>query len=193
MPSQLLVTHDPRKGFTLTEAMVAAALSSLVIVAVYTALSVSSRMALAGRSQVEFNTTARLVTQKIVRYVEQGRAVGLAGNALDILTVSHQGARISFLDGDGDPGSVVDNMLVYDPDTSVFGDERVLCHYVSPLGTNPIFTIVATSPNSVRLCFHIGDGTNAADSAFAVTGAGYQGVEVRITATPRNLQRWYPD
>lgn len=181
-----------RGGFTLTEVMVASSLSALVAAGAFSAFSVASRSALAGRSQVQFNDAARLVSQKLVEYVEEGRTVGVATpNALDIIMLDLRNAQIRLVDGDGNPGTVTDNKLVYDPDVNVSGNEKTLCNYVSSIGTNDLFSIVAVSPSAARFCFHIGDGTNVTDASFSGTGPGYQGIEVRISATPRNLQHWY--
>ena len=54
-----------------------------------------------------------------------------------------------------------------------------------------VFTNLPSSPLSVRIEFHVGDSTNANDAVSIASGKGYQGVEVRISAAPRDLQYWY--
>lgn len=180
-----------RMGFTLTELMIATALASLVAAGGYAAFSYAMRYVLAGGYQVQFNTAARMSSQKIIQYVEQGKAVGVTTNGLNIMTVNLKCARISFDRGDGDLSTVQDNRLIYDPDVEVAGNEKTICRYVSPIEGEQMFSIVASCPNAARVCFHVGDGTNVLDKSFSGTGPGYQGVEVRVSAAPRNIQRWY--
>ncbi len=178
-------------GFSLTEVLVATVLSGVVLAGVFSAFSYASRATRAGCYQVQFTSMARLASQKLGRYIEAGKAVGLASNGLDIMTINLKCARIVFDDGDGDISSVADNCLVYDPDISVTGDEKVVCTHVSPIAGEAMFSIIPSSPSTAKLCFHVGDGTDVKDAAFSGTGSGYQGVEVRMSSTPRNLQRWY--
>lgn len=180
-----------RQGFTLTEVMVASSLALIVVGAAYTVFSHASRFTRAGGYQVQFTAMARKASQKITRYVEQGKAVAVSSNALLIMSVDLKAAEVRFQDGDGDPDTVVDNRLIYDSDTGSPGGEVVVCTHVSPLEGEPMFSTIPTSPNAAKLAFHVGDGTNVGHTAFSGTGQGYQGTAVRFSATPRNLQRWY--
>jgi len=183
--------RQARQGFTLVEILVGVVLASLVIAAVFVGFSYTTRQARAGTSQIRFTAEGRIAAQKIVRHIEAGKAVGLTSNVLDIVTLDLGVARLYFEDGDNNLDTVENNMLKYDPDISVNGDEVVICYYVTPIADTPMFSILATSPDSAAVAFHLGDGTNVGHRSFSGTGEGYQGVEVRISGTPRNLQRWY--
>jgi len=180
-----------RGGFTLTEILIATAVSSVVVILALVTFSHATRQVRAGCSQVWFTAEGRLTAQKIVRYIEMGKAVGLASNGLNILTIDLETARISFDDGDGDAGTVDSNVLIYDPNTATAGGEVEICSHVSAIDGVPMFSLIPSSPSSAAIAFHLGDGSNMLAQASLASGEGYQGVEVRVSGTPRNLQRWY--
>ncbi len=183
-----------KSAFTITELMVALALFSLVSVTALILFSTSTHMSRAGGYQVKFTNDGRLVSQKISQLVEAGKAIGISTAGLDIITVNLTCARIVFEDADGNPETVADNRLVYIPDTTQPSvGRRLLCSYVSPIGEEPMFSTIPSSPSAAKFVFHIGDGTNTSDTSFSGTGLGYQGLEIRFSATPRNLQRWYDE
>lgn len=181
-------------AFTLTEVMVAVALFSLVVIAAFTLFSTSSRMTRAGGSQVRFTNSGRLAAQKIAQLVEAGKAIGVSTSGLDIITLNLTCARIAYDDTDGNPDTVSNNYLVYIPDvTQPTQGRRILCDYISAIGDEPMFSIIPSSPSAAKFVFHVGDSTNTADTSEYGTGLGYQGIEIRFSATPRNLQRWYDE
>jgi hypothetical protein len=100
-------------------------------------------------------------------------------------------ARISFNDGDSNPSSTEDNTLRYTPDAIAGSEAKDLCSHVMPIGDSAIFQVLPTSPISVVVRFHLGDGYLDADRDAHITGKGYQGVEVRFSATPRNLPNFH--
>ena len=138
-----------------------------------------------------FTAAGRVATQKIVQYIEAGRAVGLASNGLSIVNVDFTCSEIFFRDGDGNPDTVADNQLIYDSNVAEEGGATRICSWVSAISGSPMFSLVPSSLSAARIEFHLGDGSGAADRVFSGTGEGYQGIEVRVSATPRNLQRWY--
>ena len=78
-------------------------------------------------------------------------------------------------------------MLVYQRTGSA---DVILCRNVTALTDgSPIFSVVATTPQAIRIGFHVGDDPDGAEGR-NTTGYGYQGLEVRFSATPRNLQLW---
>jgi prepilin-type N-terminal cleavage/methylation domain-containing protein len=181
-------------AFTLTELMVAMALMSLVSIMSITLFATSSRMTRAGGSQVKFTNDGRLVSQEIAQLVEAGKAIGVSTAGLDIVTINLTCARIALEDLDSNPLTVKDNSLVYIPDTTKPNEGRkTLCSYVSAVGDEPIFSTIPSSPSAAKFVFHIGDSTNVPDTCYSGTGLGYQGLEIRFSATPRNLQRWYDE
>jgi hypothetical protein len=171
--------------------MLATALSGLAVAAACTVIVYGARLAKAGRSQVDFTGSGRLAAQKIARLVEQAKAVGVGSNGLTLVGVDMASSRIYFDTGDGSVDSVEDNRLMYAAGLTNGSPVRVLCTYVSPLGAEPMFSMAASNSASVRVVFHVGDGTNVQSESFSRTGSGYQGVEVRLSASPRNLQLWY--
>lgn len=122
----------------------------------------------------------------------QGKAVAASTNglALDIMKVDFSCARLAYLDQDSDQQTLVDNVILYYTN-SMAGGGKVVCTHVTPIGDKPVFSIVPSTPSVAKICFHVGDGTDVQHASFSGTGQGYQGVEVRISATPRNLQKWY--
>ncbi|MCK5849359.1 MAG: type II secretion system protein [Kiritimatiellae bacterium] len=180
-----------RSGYTLLEVMVSSAIMSLVVTAAMSAFWFAGRMTRAGGYQVEFNAMGRIASQKITRYIENGRAVAVSSNGLDIMQVDLRCSRLFYRDADGDSSTIEDNCIVYDPDISSAGKEKILCSHVTPIDEEPIFSIIPSTPNVAKMKFHVGDGTNIQHTSFSGTGQGYQGLEIRVSATPRNLQRWY--
>jgi prepilin-type N-terminal cleavage/methylation domain-containing protein len=183
-----------RQGFTLAEIVIATALSTLVAAGAFMAFGFAIRNVLAGGYQVQFNYSARIAGEKIAQYIEDGKTVGISSNGtgLDIITVNMINSRIYYVRG-SNPNTVQSNKLMYVPNVANSNvGVKTLCTYVRPLddGT-PMFSILTMCPNAARVCFHVGDGTNMQDRSFSGTGPGYQGVEVRMSATPRNIQRWY--
>ena len=56
---------------------------------------------------------------------------------------------------------------------------------ISPIDGEPMFQIASTSPRTALVSFHVGDLPPAGGGTLLL-GGGYQGVEVRAAATPRN-------
>lgn len=187
----LAKTGRRRSGFTLPEVVIASSVLVLVATAALAAFMTALKMSVAGSNQVRFTAEGRQASQKIAHYIEEGKTIGVTTNGLEIVTVNLKPARIYFVDGDGDSQTVKDNSLMYDPDVSVSGNEVEICDYVSEIPGETMFSIVPATPDAASVRFHVGDGTNVTHTEFSGTGKGYQGVQVRVSATPRNLQRWY--
>ena len=178
-------------GFTLHETMVSLFLFSMIVAGFYMAFSRSILQTHAGSSQARFVSTARSVQQQVSKYVMAGKAIVVMGDWLYIMTTNNRYASISYQDQDGDPETMTNNVIVYDPDIWVGGNEIYLCDYVSRIDGENIFSNLPFSPASVKMTFHLGDYTNTASADYYGTGQGYQGIEVRFSAAPRNLQYWY--
>jgi prepilin-type N-terminal cleavage/methylation domain-containing protein len=183
-----------RNGFTLIEVLMASSVFTVVMLLVMGAYLHGLRLAKGVTSQLIFTGRGRTASQRIMRYVEEGKTldVGPEGLSLDIMMPDLRTARIFYRDSDGDAATVGDNILLYvddigDPDA----EETVICTHVSLLPEERLFHLVFSSPVTVAASFHIGDGFDPRDAGIGGTGRGYQGIEVRISATPRNLQRWY--
>ena len=185
-----------RQGFTLTEVIIASGLFAIVATMTVGAFCGAFRDSKGCCSQINCTATARIAQQRITKYVENGRSAAVVSNGVNIYAISLTNyCRIAYLDSDNNNNTEANNQLVYYPDGATTNNALVLCCRVSPIQTNDtstIFRIISTTPCSVGLAFHIGDLTNATDAvAGSYTGQGYQGIDVRFTATPRNLLREY--
>jgi len=178
-------------GFTLLEAAVALGLLSLVFAAALTALSRMTQRTAVGTSQAYFVQLARIAEQRISARVMEGKAVGIEEDRVTIITTNYTVAEIRYWDEDGRPDTVEDNWILYDRNGDWPGGEELICNYVSAIPGEEMFSLVPACPTAVRFCFHVGDGTGQQYNALGGSGPGYQGLEVRFSATPRNLQYWY--
>lgn len=181
-----------KMGFTVAETVIALSVSSLVILGVmmfYRGVMVQAR---GGSSQCLYMAMGRQAQQKLTSFIREGKAIGVQTNRVVILQKTDRMAAIEYIDGDNNPSTVSNNIIRYDPDVWASGDEQIVCAYVRPVdGQTNIFSVVPNSPASVRIEFHLGDSTNLLDSSSIASGVGYQGVEIRFSVAPRNLQYWY--
>jgi hypothetical protein len=182
-----------KSGFTLPEAIVASfafAIFSVGVMASYRTVLIEAR---GGSSQARFLNMARNAEVTISRCIQSARGVSVpTSTCIQITFADNHCAQISYVDLDNDPGTVTNNIIRYDPDIWTIGGEKTICDCVRPLDDgSQIFTNIPVSPLAIRIGFHVGDGTNATEALLAGTGRGYQGTEVRFSATPRNSQRWY--
>ncbi|MEI6149314.1 MAG: hypothetical protein WCS01_09490 [bacterium] len=187
-------TRPPNTGFTLVELTVATAVSLLVSLALFTVFSMVNKMTYAGNRQVNYNDIARKAQGKIIRIIEDSRACGVQSPTTLILTCPNadrliQGS-LTYVDADNNRATVSNNCIIYDPDTSVSGNEENICNYVSPMdGSSTVFKMLNISPATVGVTLHVGDATNTPGAG--ILNTGYQGFVLQFSATPRNLQWWY--
>jgi hypothetical protein len=174
----------------LVEAFIAAVVVGLVLAMSVAAMVSNLRATRRGSRQLEYISSARSAQQQICSYIYQGRSVEVYSNRVDIAQTNNTVARLQYLDGDEDPTTVEDNTLVFNGDVVSGGEQVSICTHVSPLADEPMFSFLPLSPTAVRFAFHIGDGTHAG-AAGTGHGMGHQGVEVRFSAAPRNLLKWY--
>jgi prepilin-type N-terminal cleavage/methylation domain-containing protein len=185
-------TRRRKGGFTLPEVMTAAFIGALVAGGVLSAVSILMLQTRAGVSQVRFIQEARRAQQWMVREVQRNKYFEIheAGQTLFLYSIDNALTQIRYVDEDGDARTVEDNRIeLVRPN----GDVRVLCGNVSRiLGTQEVFRVRESGSTAVMMAFQVGDSTaaNAAERRYE-TGPGYQGLEIRMAATPRNLQRWY--
>lgn len=178
-------TLDSRRaGFTLVETLTAAGVLSIVMVIIMGAYLFAMDEVGGDSLHVRYIDVARAAEQRFVNSIQAHTAVGVSSAGLEILNHDRElEFTIRFEDGDDDLDTVDDNVVLIDPDTSVDGDEIVLCSQVSPLGSEPMFQKSPTG-RGAQMTLHVGEiapGTNAVEH-----GRSYHGVEVRISATPRN-------
>ena len=185
-------TRGNRWGFTVTEALTPLFVCGLVLSGVFACIHRVIAQTKAGSSQARFLAMGHAAQQEIAGYIHEGKAVSVQTNAVLILQTSDEISRIDFYDQDDNPLTVSNNWLRYDPNIRRTGDEKRICNFIRPVdGTQIIFTNTPSSPTSVHVEFHVGDSTDPNDPASRSSGEGYQGVEVRFSAAPRNLQYWY--
>jgi len=144
-----------------------------------------------GSFHISVMAKARAAEQQIVKYIQLGRAVSADTDRMILLDRELVEGHIQFVDEDGNVDTVEDNRLVYDPDVDRPGDEVVVCDWVSPIPGEPMFQVTGSSPNAALIAFHVGEVPGGDDDADLLTAEGYQGVEVRLAATPRNRQIFY--
>ena len=178
-----------KEGFSITELVFAAAIMAIVMTLALGTYSSTMLQGREGTFHVRLIDDARSAEQKLVKYIQRGRAISASASQLLIMMPDNTQARIRFLDQDGDINTLEDNYLEYDPDTSVAGDEELVCDYVSAIPAETMFQLVPTSPRTALISFHVGEVPAAGDNL--LVGSGYQGVEVRMSSTPRNLGTIY--
>jgi prepilin-type N-terminal cleavage/methylation domain-containing protein len=181
-----------RSGFTFSEVLIAVMLFGLVTAFVTPGLIWMMRFARGGSQQVEFTQMARRSQLFIARAVSSGKYVSASTNEVQIFVAgSNVIQRVFFADLDNNPSTISNNVLQFDPDASVDDDEYTICNYVCRLPGEALFTNAAASPKSVNFRYHVGEGSNAYYSSVFSSSPGFQGVEVRFSATPRNVQTFY--
>lgn len=179
-----------RSGLTLVELMIAVCLMGLVVVATLAGAAQLMRVTRADVHQVVFSQKGMTASQRIVRIIEDGRAASVTTNGLEILMPNGLKTGILLEDVDRSRATVEDNALVFWSGAPSSSTRQVLCRTISEIHGEPMFDRVASNSSAVRMSFHVGDSTNSTDATlFSKTGLGCQGVEIRLSATPRNQQR----
>lgn len=175
--------------YTLTEVLVAASLGTILIAGFMSFISMASVKLKTGQAQIMFNQKGRYGAEWITRRVESGRMVLSEADGLTayIANVDNTLSVLTYEDADGNANTIRDNAIWYQPNSLSTTDKRILLPYVSKLGTTPLF---ATLNGSLWVRCHIGD-TAPVSQSDGLSGPGYQGLQIRFVATPRNLgQIW---
>jgi len=178
-----------KNGFTLIEVLVASSIAVLVSAGIYSVFISELKGMRSGSNQALFIARARGAEQRISRTVRQSKYFEIP-NAWTLYLYDPENERtiIEYADLDDNPETLEDNVLLCTPPD---GDPFPICAYVSPISADTdLFSIVPTTPKSIQVCIHVGDDLNA-ENDNKKTGRGYQGVEMRFSATPRNIQYWY--
>ncbi|MCL5271533.1 MAG: prepilin-type N-terminal cleavage/methylation domain-containing protein [bacterium] len=190
-----------RRGLTLTEMMIASAVSAMVAIGLASLTTTATRMARAiyyqqlalreGKAAMEFiNQEIRQATTPL-RVLDAAGNTAVQGNAVVFSRAGESAGKreIQLVSTDGDLMTPWDNSLVLDPDTGAAGDEIALARWLTPLDAAGAFSYQgATTALEVRL--RAGDPeTDNADliaRSNAHSGPGIQGLEVNIAVAPRN-------
>ena len=174
-----------KAGFTITELVIAAAVFTMGMSIMVSTHVLSLREVGGDSLHIQYIDDARAVEQQIVNLIQAETAIGVSTNGLEVYDQSSiRTFTIRYIDTDGDPTTVDDNLLVADPVLEIDGDETVLCEFVSPIAGEQMFEMAPGSPARARLTFHVGE--LPPESGMVEYGRNYHGVEVRITAAPRN-------
>ena len=186
------------QGYTLVELLISCAISAMVAISLVGLVMTVSRLSQGvfyqqlalqqAQSTTEgINREIRLATTPL-RVVNDAGASVAQGNCVLFSRLGEPADSRSFqlLAGDNDLMTPYDNTLVYDPDTSVTGDERVVAKWLSPLDPAGVFRYGGTT-TPLTVWLRAGDpvgGDSAAANAHS--GPGLQGVEINIAVAPRN-------
>lgn len=191
-----LMKKGNKKGFTLVEALIAGTLMLLLVLMVTSSMLESLKSTKAGTSQVQYLSNARFAQEKIMKIVNDGWILSTINSGAQLLIQTDPvgdnsivQSLIWYQDQDNNSNTTANNFLWYDPNRVVAGDERILLRNVRPLGTNAIFTVVngGRGAGTARFRFHVGDSSTELGK-FSTSGMGYQGVDVKFSATPRDLK-----
>jgi len=177
--------HRGKAGFTISELVMATFVMMAMMALAVGVFTSTMRSGREGSFHLQTIDESRSVEQTIARLIRRGRAVSVSGNSVRIVMADGGEEQIRFIDQDSDPETLDDNILQYDPTVGAGGDEVTLCRQVTALTSEAMFQTVATSPKSALLSFHLGEVPKPGDAL--MVGEGYQGVEIRLAATPRNL------
>lgn len=193
----LLHSARCRRGFSIIELMISAAIGSMLSIAILTSTILSSQMARATFSQQRAIHDTKSITETLNREIRLA-AAPLAvfdadgqpaprGYRVDFSHPAQPGVtrRFELVSDDGDWMTPLDNRLVFDPDITIDGDEVALATGITPSEAAGIFAYGgASTPLTVQL--RLGDPAAGDAESDLVTGRGPQGVEINLTVSPRN-------
>ncbi len=191
------------QGFTLTEVMIAAAVSMFVAVGAFSLTIMSGRLDKSIASQQRFMKDARRAIEWLNRelrvattdvmspisvYDDDGDAA-VRGNRVEFSRSGEAaGLRAFYLESDDDDMMTPwDNRLFYDPNTGAAGDEILVSRDIAPVNPNGAFQYEGAS-EPVVIQMRTGDPANSTNEQedWANSGANLQGVEINIRIAPRN-------
>jgi len=179
-----------RQPFTLTEILIATSIGVIVAGMVLGFVVMGATRLKSGQNQVKYNHWARYSGQRLTSLVQNARLAVSAADGMSALVVQPNDviSRLYYADGDGVPGTLDDDAIWYDPDTEVTRDEHMLVRHATPLHGEPVFSQIGAA---LVVRFHVGDVIGSSARSDLLTGPGYQGLQVRVVATPRNIgQIW---
>jgi len=127
-----------------------------------------------------------IASRVVIQDKDLKTALQVAGTHIE---VDHGGgARLAAFfvaDSDGSLATVLDNVLVYDPDVAQPGDESILAKHVSQIGFQPILDY-PDDTQPLRVKFRIGDpSADPSASTYGETGRGYQAAIVDTSLARR--------
>lgn len=198
----MLARSHRKSAMSLVEIMIGGAIASMLMVGVVSVTTWVASGLKGSFFQQQANQEAKLAIEAI------NREIRLAAAPLTVLNgagqPAPQGDKVEFsrageaavraielLPGpDGDLATPWDNLLIFDPDTAVAGDEMTIARMIGRVDAAGIFQYAgAASPLivSMRAGDPAGDITaSLAAESMTRTGRGTQSVEINIVVAPRN-------
>lgn len=186
-------TRNATSGFSLIEVIFASAIMVMTMSLTTAAMMYTLRSNKAQRTTLQQVNEIQSLQRTIRQFASSANNfITNNGNILNIIQPDKSEATLTFLEnGTG----TADNTLMWDPDTSVDGNEQIIARGVQRLtdangNTVPFFT----QPNgsrSLRVRFAMGDvARSSTSSAYkhenAHTGIGYQGFQFDSLFAARN-------
>lgn len=174
---------------TLTEIIIYMGLAGVLSAMVFSFTMMARSGVTQQQHQMKYTSIGKFGGERLVTLVRKGRTVSVVnGDEIRIMHPEKKIKQLQFIDEDGDPNTIDDNVIVCDPDyPSTKSYEVVSC--VNPINVTtadekPIFKKIGN--NGVRMCFHVGDPPNVEKAKYK-SGSGYQGIQIRVTAKPRDV------
>lgn len=144
-------THNGSDGFSLVEVLVALTLFSLIGASLVAAYLTADRLVRQGLSLAMVQSQGRLGMEKIERSMRMGTSASVSGGGDQITFVvdvngnpsspNYVTRTLIFDTGDGSESTASDNVLTYDPDTSVAGDQQTVMKNIRRMPGNNIFSV----------------------------------------------------
>ena len=176
---------------TFIEVMFSIALFFFIVAAVTTVFVTTMKNAIETSFHLSLISQARTAEYRMAKNIQGARAVSATADRLSIVQADLSTSEIQFVDLDNDPETVEDNILRYDPDVLIIDNEMTICNFVTPIEGEDMFRVVATTPSTAIITFHIGRIPPKAPGLLKKSKESFVGVEVRMSATPRNYEGFY--
>ncbi|MBN1478300.1 hypothetical protein JXA47_16205 [Candidatus Sumerlaeota bacterium] len=181
-----------RRAFTIVEVVIAAGVSVVAMTAVIYMLMFSSKTAQSNLSQLHAGTASRRFYEHVGFNTRQAKRLVVApdGLGVEITRTDDSVCSYTYVDLDGEPDTIMNNRIIFDPDISASGDQEAIVSGITPGSEGWIFFPDVPRPVLI-LNFRIGDPSASPEHVSnAFTGPGAQGVDVLTRITPRNLHLW---
>lgn len=196
----------PCKGLTLVEVIFVVFIGSLISGIIIMAFLQLARLNKSTSMQLLMSTKAHQVTETLERDIRRACNISVSEDGFNLTLTFAQDANSDgvyeysnlyyrYQNTDGNHLTIKDNTLVMDPDMNLNnGNEKIMLRYITPLpkissGFEEIFTIDSLRGAVVNIRFRVGDSALIpSGDQVAITGPGYQGVQIVTQAIPRNTQ-----
>jgi hypothetical protein len=179
--------RPPRRGVTLLEVLVAASLGVIVSLGIVLLSFFLARLNKSTFSQLKYSYRTRQTIERMAKVIRYSKRIEVKDEGMRLVCTDENDVEnvIYYQDGDGQPYTLADNVLLYkeganDPTAEVIG------RWLTPLPNEPVFAY-RDRTSAVEIRFRVGDPTaNPAGRFQQETGPGLQGIDVRVAFGPRN-------